>query len=722
MTKLNNIHSNETDNQWSRTSNFIENTKRAVRKALTTTWIVASSMWPMATTTSTTVVPASINTITAIAPLASTAAKTISLWTAASLLVACNKDDPEEIKDTTPPTINLNQSEVDITWGKEIKISGNQLYIWDILVASRSDNIDKNCKVELSLNWKSISSWTTISEWWTLNIKVSDMSKNYKNADIKLTIDQDISWLENIKRASLQVDKEINLLNWVSFGNGAELLKVEMELNWEKVEISDPQHFTPDYPWTCNIILTVKNKDGEIVEYKVDNLTIKPIEYKSIELKNSKPEEILPIIWKVEWWDWYKPIEHLRLAEATKIRDMMRKYGAGSHSPEEYQQLMSRLHTGMMNEYPLNYDNYQKIWDFEWRDPSTHAYHERNILNTLINHANFQIIYSDNNALWELVKNSPDHIFIIWNSDFSTYSTEIYDQINKEWYIDDGKEARDLPNFIMRIAWSNIEKNDWELKNKICHRDIPPTQEWIIYGLPSRANSTKNQHPNRHLMVTIWTNAKWNVDQTNETSPVSKFPLWFDDKVLFSWHTFPYRDYQTWATASNGYKYATSYTNYVNVAMTDICFQMFAEVENVDELLEMIRSTSLTDYIKLDWQTQKLQLINPAWFFQKYLMPTDIPNSIKSWENIPLEKWYYKWVIFDIPWTEVKINWQWIAYNDANKSQIKNQNPITLEWRLNWDLCKKMWHEGKDIKWKILTVDDKRNGLNINKDVSILVQ
>jgi hypothetical protein len=40
----------------------------------------------------------------------------------------------------------------------------------------------------------------------------------------------------------------------------------------------------------------VKNKDGEIVEYKVDNLTIKPIEYKSIELKNSKPEEILPII------------------------------------------------------------------------------------------------------------------------------------------------------------------------------------------------------------------------------------------------------------------------------------------------------------------------------------------------------------------------------------------------------------------------------------------
>ena len=53
---------------------------------------------------------------------------------------------------------------------------------------------------------------------------------------------------------------------------------------------------------------------------------------------------------------------------------------------------------------------------------------------------------------------------------------------------------------------------------------------------------------------------------------------------------------------------------------------MFAEVKDVDELLDMIRSTSLTDYIRLDLngdgdtndtcdgqpETQPLQLINPA--------------------------------------------------------------------------------------------------------------
>jgi hypothetical protein len=31
---------------------------------------------------------------------------------------------------------------------------------------------------------------------------------------------------------------------------------------------------------------------------------------------------------------------------------MMRKYGAGSHSAEEYKELMNRLNTGMVNESP----------------------------------------------------------------------------------------------------------------------------------------------------------------------------------------------------------------------------------------------------------------------------------------------------------------------------------------------------------------------------------
>ena len=154
--------------------------------------------------------------------------------------------------------------------------------------------------------------------------------------------------------------------------------------------------------------------------------------------------------------------------------------------------------------------------------------------------------------------------------------------------------------------------------------------------------------------------------------------------------------------------------------MTDLCFQMFAEVKDADELLEMIRTTCLTDYIHLDGQTQELQLINPAGFFQKYLMPTKLPTSAKSDATVSLSKGYYKGVIFDIPGAEVKVNGKWITYTDANKAQIKAQNPMNLEWRLNGELCKKMGYgAGKTLKGKVIVVDDNWNGLNMTKEFSI---
>jgi hypothetical protein len=142
---------------------------------------------------------------------------------------------------------------------------------------------------------------------------------------------------------------------------------------------------------------------------------------------------------------------------------------------------------------------------------------------------------------------------------------------------------------------------------------------------------------------------------------------------------------------------------------------MFAEVEDVDELLEMVRSTCDTDYIRLDWETQELQLMNPAKFFKKYLMPKNIPSNISAWQTISLEKGYYKWVVFAMPWAEVKINWEWVEYSKENESLIKSQNPMTLEWRLNWDLVAK-YNKNGTVTWKVIAVDDQRNGLNLDME------
>jgi len=69
------------------------------------------------------------------------------------------------------------------------------------------------------------------------------------------------------------------------------------------------------------------------------------------------------------------------VAEATRIRDMMREYGAGNYSAEEYKQLMSRLNTGMRWELPSWYDNYEIIWEWTlWWNWTDHAHAERSIL------------------------------------------------------------------------------------------------------------------------------------------------------------------------------------------------------------------------------------------------------------------------------------------------------------------------------------------------------
>lgn len=647
---------------------------------------------------------------------------TITWATAIGLLTACSDDEPDNPKDTVAPTVNVSHYDIDVSWWKQVRISWNQLYIWDVLVLTCTDNVTKNCKIELSLNWRTISSWTTINEWWYLTVKVSDEAGNTRTVDINLIVqNQLISWLENLRNLVMQVDQEVNLLNWITFWNWASLVKVEIEMDWQTTQITDPQHFVPAYPWNCSIILTVKWSDGKIVTEKVEK-NIRALEYQSMEINNISPAEILPITWQVEVWDKnaYNHIEHTRIAEATRIRDMMWKYGAGSHSPAEYKQLMNRLHIGMSWEQPLWYDNYELIEERN-SQPSNHAHQERNILNSLIDHANLQIRGTNSlDKMYNITQNNPNNIYIFWYSvPLEKDKTRYLSMWN---YFEKRKKLCKSQNFILFVAWWNIGTSWWYLRNKIYHEDVTWDEHWV-YWLPSTTNGKTNYNPNNHLIVSIWTNANGNIDQTNEIYESSKFPVWIHNNNLFAWRTFPAHSYNTWKIEAETWKYATSYVNYVNTGVAGLCFQMFAEVEDVNQLLNMIRSSSdLRDHIKFNWEDQPLILIDPSWFFKKYCMPTDLPTQINSWETVSLNKWYYKWVIFDIPWAEVQINWQWIAYNDANKSVIKSQNPMNLKWRINWELCRKMWYKWKTINWKIIAVDDNWNGLNIHNSLSINIQ
>ena len=161
---------------------------------------------------------------------------------------------------------------------------------------------------------------------------------------------------------------------------------------------------------------------------------------------------------------------------------------------------------------------------------------------------------------------------------------------------------------------------------------------------------------------------------------------------------------------------------------------MKADVSDVDELLEMIRSTALTDYIRFDLngdgdtddihdgqpESQPLQLMNPAGFFLKYLMPTSLPIDLKANETTPLKKGYYHGVVYQIPGAEVNINGQWIPFTNDNKDLIFSQNPMNLEWRLNGtQLNSYGYGPGDTIEGQMIAVDDQWNGLNITKDFSV---
>ena len=165
---------------------------------------------------------------------------------------------------------------------------------------------------------------------------------------------------------------------------------------------------------------------------------------------------------------------------------------------------------------------------------------------------------------------------------------------------------------------------------------------------------------------------------------------------------------------------------------------MFAEVKDVDELLEMIRSTALTDIIRFDLngdgntddiddngqpESQPLQLMNPAGFFIKYLMPTDLPISISISATTSLDKGYYHGVVFNIPGAEVNINGEWIAFTNNNKDLILSQNPMTLQWRLSGDLLSRYgYKQGDTVSGTILAVDDQWNGLHITKELTIKME
>lgn len=150
-------------------------------------------------------------------------------------------------------------------------------------------------------------------------------------------------------------------------------------------------------------------------------------------------------------------------------------------------------------------------------------------------------------------------------------------------------------------------------------------------------------------------------------------------------------------------------------------FGLRADVTDANELLQMIEG-SLADpnYISLNGEKQALQKYSPANFIKKYLMPENLPTELSINETKELSKGSYMGVVFNILGAEVLIDGEWTACTEQNATKIKAQNPFTLEWRLNGDLCQQYGKKTGDvIEGTIILVDDQWNGLSITLPFSV---
>ncbi|MBQ6761479.1 MAG: hypothetical protein IJP49_01885 [Bacteroidales bacterium] len=306
------------------------------------------------------------------------------------------------LSDTKAPEIEVKISEKNVVAGVKVNVEGDQLFFDDQVAASWKDDYSESLTVnvqyfpENSSTGKSIESGETLFDAGKLTIQVADEFQNKATAEITLTAVA-IYGLEILQGKTLQVDQEVNLLEGLTITEGLILKKVEVEENGTRDVVTEPKTYTPEYPGTINIILTLSKRDGSTMEVKAENLVINPLGYDKLAVIDLKPVDILPIIGQVESGDKqvYDHIDHLRLAEATRMRDMMWEYGAGIHSTDEYRQLMGRLVAGMVDEYPGGYDDFEVIGQINPNlKGNEHSHREWSILHTLVNHANLKVVYT----------------------------------------------------------------------------------------------------------------------------------------------------------------------------------------------------------------------------------------------------------------------------------------------------------------------------------------
>lgn len=681
--------------------------------------------------------------------------------TTAALMTGCSDGwgGTEEVKDTTAPTINVSKTEVDITWGKEIRISGNLLYIGNVVAASWSDETTKNCKVELSLNWKPVTSGTTLSEEWTLNVKVSDAAWNVSNAAIQLNINNapeitvnqyeinifwweiisindnqlligdevvaswkddrsksfkvdlkfngqpvkswdTIDWagtlsitvtnekwksssteitvtndavfgLETLRKASMKVDQEINLLNGISFAKWVELVRTEIETDGKRSTIADPSHYTPEYPWTCNIIFTVQWKNGETAEIKVENLTVKPLDYKEATINNANMIQ--------EKYPWYN-----NLQQSTKnfiYPHLIASYAACNWSKQD-----NRVHIIMWE--TTDASDVENIW--QWNDWDDHAYEWYHRIRALSPDVSIKWCADYWSNLEKYINQHPGKIYLISCAAGSSWWT------NREEYNNNPETApqkRLLENENIMIICSgwNWWPSWWKTYNE-------NSKNWDYYTA-SATNSKKN-----NMITAVWYNSWWGDNYFSPRYSVywwlrSAMPVWYDkDK----WNIVMPMVWLIWSNNQEDYYTSSSYPTAVTSGVIwnaiSVIMANHPWITAEDAMTIIVKNYLIQEKFQYKDETTNWELVDgDYWYFidMQKLLKSELLQSDKI-EKIQLNSdlvnlpggpgicYTGKWIQFEYEW---------------EKHNVTSENQSVLNQALKSGNVKWYWHKDSFKKY-----------------------
>lgn len=768
-----------------KTNDLLSKFEKSVRDAIAATWIAISTLVP------------SVESLT----VAPTIAK-ITIPTAAAIMTACERED------LTPPTIDAKSS-IDISWWEQVRISGNQLYIWNNMVASWHDDVSATCTAYVTLKWNNIV-WKPLNESCTVNLKVTDEAGNPANASInvnmlnnapiitakssvnifwweKITIsnnqlflwDEEIAsrsddktqnctvlvkfndkevkswdtinptgkndkisitvtddkgkydskeisitnntilWLESLKNLNIQVDQEVDLLKWISMADWAELIKVEVEIDGKRYEIADPHHYTPEYPWTCNIIFTVKWKSWNTIEVKSDSLTINALEYNPItpqecNIYKNRNEWKKNVEWDKERYKFFETVWHL---QTRKIVEELIKNG----SPE-YLEKINNIRLIWLWEQP-NDDCPYIQWTRESNNTRPNKTQHAEIMNEKIK-TSTSTPWIAQNYPWKILRfplTTRDKILDYVNS--NSHQNFIFfcanDRVGWEW-------AQYNPKWT--DEWNALEQiiNLENCMAIIAISNVTDTKDYAF-----RRNQTYIPRWKYNASWAIWPNIIWALWWTTEAVTLNDYdyypyehsvrPIWYDQKNLkvSSW----------WYPAHES---ATSFAASSSRASSRPTAELAGEIRNItaldpnmsmSDVMNLINSHYISIPATHNWEAiENFNTPDQKEICRQICLPstpsqlsTTKPTELPKDSEYPAILWTWKWV-------EYLDNWQRKPAQGISDPSEIYRIAKNCKTYFNPELFKKQWWKDT-AELTVLTITSEWTSIpEVVKKVSVKVK